>query len=105
MLPLLTPSNWSLFKSILFKAKDLPSLVESIVFQATSTEEENASPLAVEDLTIGVELAREVGGEEGKKAELKLKEVAGMAIFEAAVKRVEGSEGGREGKVVDAAIP
>jgi len=102
MLPLFTPGNWSLFNSILLKEKDLPSLVESIVFQAASRKEENASPLRVEDLAVGVELAREVAGEEGEKAEEKLREAVVEKMFERAVKSLGRKEGGRQGKVVDA---
>ncbi|KAL7413254.1 hypothetical protein BDY24DRAFT_389450, partial [Mrakia frigida] len=86
MLPLLTSKNWSIYYSMLVKAKDLPSLVRSVVFQASS-KHEDASPLAVEDLAKGIQLAREVGGEEGKTAEGKLVDLVGKERFEEAVGR------------------
>ena len=100
MLPLLSPQNWYLYYSLLFKAKDLPSLAEAIVFQASS-KEENASPLAVEDLEKGIELAREIGGEEEEKAESRLKEVVGEERFEEAMKSLGGKKGGEGREVVD----
>lgn len=99
MLPLLTSKNWSIYYSILVKAKDLPSLVRSVVFQASS-KHEDASPLAVEDLAKGIQLAREIGGEEGKEAEERLEEVVGKERFEEGLRSLDEKKGGEDGKVV-----
>lgn len=93
MLPLLSPQTWSTYYSLLLKGKDLSSLVEAVVFQVAS-KEENTSPLAAEVLAKVVELAREVGGERGAEAEEKLKKAVGEERFEEAVK----SSGGKGGE-------
>lgn len=92
-LPLLTPKNWSLYYSILVKSKDFPSLVEAIVFQASWKE--NASPLLLEDLAKGIELAKEAEGDQGKEVEEKLKQLMAERFGEA-LKSLSEEEGGRE---------